>query len=143
MMASSGQFARDVHAYTGARVNAITSLLPSDVQQIMKHGCFPTNEPLCAFLLLRIVGAEPVILLSRFTFVTVIWADVASGNPTFSFYWAASWPCAASGKPTETRRPRPFRARRKRNLSPETVGQRLHNRQSEATALRSVVMGIR
>jgi integrase len=29
-----------VCAYTGARVNEITSLLPSDVQQIMKHWCF-------------------------------------------------------------------------------------------------------
>jgi integrase len=27
-------------AYTGARVNEITSLLPSDVQQIVKHWCF-------------------------------------------------------------------------------------------------------
>ena len=27
-------------AYTGARVNEITSLLPSDVQQILKHWCF-------------------------------------------------------------------------------------------------------
>jgi len=53
-------------AYTGARVNEITSLLPSDVQQIMAHWCFVLRPELTKGKRLRRVPVHKHLLEQGF-----------------------------------------------------------------------------